>query len=458
MAEPSPPPESWRSAHVLPLLGFGTAISLLGDSTLYTVLPRPEIAAEAGVTLAMVGLLLGVNRLVRLAFNGVAGVLYDRLPRRTLLITALAVGALATLLFAFGRGLPALLLSRVLWGAAWSGIWVGGNALVLDLAGEGQRGRLTGQHQMWFFLGGGMTALAGGAMTDLLGFRAGLAVSGGITLLAALLWLRYLPEGQPVMRAETHTGRGAAAPSGGNACRTRAFRRFAASRSQPAKASSPEQGTAIFSVQNQVLPAFPWRVALATALPIFTVRLVFAGVMVSTAILWLGDLVGASLRAGAWALPIATLTGLFGLGRSLVSLAGAPVAGRLSDRMRRRWPVLAAALAVAALGAWLMGRSGLLVALMGAFLAWIAAGATQGLVPAIVGDRVPAAQRGRALSVIYTLGDLGSALGPPLALGLASSQSISLIYRLCAGLLGLTAGFAAWQAFRERRFLRCITS
>lgn len=58
---------------VLALLGLGTAISLLGDSTLYIVLPRPQIAAEAGITLAAVGLLLGTNRLVRLAFNGLTG-------------------------------------------------------------------------------------------------------------------------------------------------------------------------------------------------------------------------------------------------------------------------------------------------------------------------------------------------------------------------------------------------
>lgn len=425
MAEPAQPPRLQRLPHVLPLLGCGTAISLLGDSTLYTVLPRPEIAAEAGVTLAMVGLLLGVNRLVRLAFNSVAGVLYDRLPRRALLIVALTVGALSTLLFAFGRDFPALLLSRVLWGAAWSGIWVGGNALVLDLAGAGERGRLTGQHQMWFFLGGGMTALAGGAMTDLLGFRPGLAVSGGVTLLAALLWLRYLPEVQPLVRAETHTGRGNVAQSAGLCERGR--------------------------TQSSGLRYFPWRVALAAALPIFSVRLVFAGVMVSTAILWLGDLFGASLRGSAWTLPIATLTGLFGLSRALVSLAGAPLAGWLSDRLSRRWPVLAAALAVAALGAWLMGRAGPLVALAGAFLAWLAAGATQGLAPAIVGDRVPAVQRGRALSVIYTLGDLGSAIGPPLALGLVGAPGVPIatLYRLCAALLALTAGFAAWQAVRN---------
>ena len=70
---------------ILNLLGIGTAISLLGDATLYTVLPHPDIAAQLGITLSSVGLLLGANRATRLVLNGPVGVLYDRLPRRGLL-------------------------------------------------------------------------------------------------------------------------------------------------------------------------------------------------------------------------------------------------------------------------------------------------------------------------------------------------------------------------------------
>jgi len=47
------------------------------------------------------------------------------------------------------------------------------------------------------------------------------------------------------------------------------------------------------------------------------------------------------------------------------------------------------------------------------------------------------------------MGDLGSALGPPLALMLVGYLSIGVLYRLCAGLLALTAGYAAWQATHE---------
>ena len=65
---------------VLVPVGIGLTFSLFGDATLYTVLPDAGIAAQAGVSLGMVGVLLGLNRLARVVFNGPAGILYDRCP------------------------------------------------------------------------------------------------------------------------------------------------------------------------------------------------------------------------------------------------------------------------------------------------------------------------------------------------------------------------------------------
>jgi hypothetical protein len=76
---------------VLVPFGIGLALSLLGDQTLYTVLPNPNIPAQAGVSVAMVGVLLGLNRLTRIITNGPAGMLYDRLPRRGLMIAAVVI-------------------------------------------------------------------------------------------------------------------------------------------------------------------------------------------------------------------------------------------------------------------------------------------------------------------------------------------------------------------------------
>jgi hypothetical protein len=55
------------------------------------------------------------------------------------------------------------------------------------------------------------------------------------------------------------------------------------------------------------------------------------------------------------------------------------------------------------------------------------------------------------LSVAYTLGDLGSAVGPPFALALVAWLPIGTIYHLSAVLLAATGAFALWQSRLERQ-------
>lgn len=101
-------------AKVLFPLGLGTALSLMGDATLYTVLPTHT--AEAGIALGGVGIILGVNRVVRVFLNGPAGLAYDHWPRRRLFVPALFIGALSTAVYATTRGFWPLLVGRLLWG------------------------------------------------------------------------------------------------------------------------------------------------------------------------------------------------------------------------------------------------------------------------------------------------------------------------------------------------------
>jgi len=103
----------------------------MGDATLYTVLPTH--AADAGIVLVQVGILLSANRVVRLFLNGPMGLAYDRSRHRRLFISALFVGALSTVLYAATYGFWPLLVGRLLWGLAWSGIWVGGTTILLDV-------------------------------------------------------------------------------------------------------------------------------------------------------------------------------------------------------------------------------------------------------------------------------------------------------------------------------------
>lgn len=395
---------------ILPL-GIGTAFSLLGDSTLYTVLPRPQIAHQAGVTLAMVGILLGVNRVVRLIANPLAGVLYDRYPRRKLLLFSLALGVLSTVIYALGSGFGILLSGRLLWGIAWSGIWVGGNTMMLDISSDENRGRLSGQYQMWFFFGVGVSALLGGVFTDIFGYRGGLGISATLMLCALLLWWIGLEE------------------------------------------TDPHRHPAVGDVLSTPPSPFPWGKAMISSIPLFAARFSFAGVLASTAILWLESFLGDGLTWGSLFVPVATLTGAFVALRMIASFLGAPAAGLISDRIGHRWRLMVVVLALGALGMWLMGGPSLPVGVIAAFIAASAGGAIQSLSPAVAGDESPPDQRARMLSAIYTFGDIGSSLGPPIALALIATMDVGVLYRICAGLFLIAAVVAMLRSVKEKRGL-----
>ena len=405
--DPSPTP-----GRVLLPLGLGTAISLLGDSTLYTVLPQASIAASVGVTLTMVGILLGINRLVRLLSNPIAGSLYDRLPTRRLMIASLFIGFISTTILAIGRGFEIYLLARVLWGIAWSGIWIGGNAIVLDIANDENRGRLSGQYQMWFFAGIGASAFLGGLFTDSFGFYLGLLISAGLTGIALLMWIIYLPE------------------------------------TKPHRVNTPR-----LSKPNSSHP-FPWNIAMLASIPVFVVRIVMAGVLASTTILWLGSLVGDGIALKSSFIPLATFSGAFVAVRTLIGMFSAPFSGRLSDRLNRRWLVIAILLAVGSFGLWLMSSVVIIAAVLGAFLASIPGGGIQVLAPVIAGDKVRPEVEGRVISVIYTVGDIGSALGPPLALWIVAVADLTSLYLGCSVLFALTALITLGLEFHDAASLR----
>jgi MFS family permease len=325
------------------------------------------------------------------------------------MLGAMAVGVLANLCFALAHGPWLFLAGRVLWGAAWSGIWVGTHTAILDIAPPEQRGRLNGAYQAWFFGGAAATALIGGILVDSLGFRLTLWLSAGSVGAAWLVWWRLLPETRP---------------------------------KGPRTAGGP--------VVISALADAPWRASLPAAVPYFAARFTLPGVLASTTILWLGKLLQGS-PAGGWngLLPLASLTGAFAALRTLTSLVGAPAAGRLSDWLGRRWGVISVTMGAGAVGLWMMGGTHLVWAVVGALLVAVCGGAAHALAPSLVGDRVTPVQRSRGLGVVFSVGDLGSALGPPFALGALAWISLSDVYLACAVLLLAVAMFTAWMNYQD---------
>ena len=387
-------PNPWR---VLLPAGIGTCLSLLGDASLYTVLPTHTVVA--GVSVASVGILLSANRFIRLVLNGPAGMAYDRWPRRPLFVSALFIGACSTAIYGLTHGFWPLLLGRLLWGLAWAGIWVGGNTIVLDIADDENRGRWIGIYQLSFFLGASGGAMLGGVLTDTLGFHQTMIIGAALTLMGAVIALIFLPE----TRSSTQHPADAATIS------------------QRPIASNPSEKSELFSI---------------TAL-FSTNRLVIAGILLSTLSIFMHDQLGEQVQIAGHSFGVATLTGL-GLGLStLIAMVSAPLIGGFSDRVGNRWRVAAGGLVPGIIGFGLMALGLPMTILFGIPLIATTSGSNQGLSTVLTGDLSNGQSQSRRLGVLFTFGDFASAIGPPLAYALIPLTGINTLYLSSAGLFAI---------------------
>jgi MFS family permease len=88
-----------------------------GDAAIYVVLPL--YAAAFGCDALMVGVLLSVNRVVRILGYGWVGPLARAYGSNVLTAASCAAGALSTLAYGTISGFVLLFIARMLWGAAW---------------------------------------------------------------------------------------------------------------------------------------------------------------------------------------------------------------------------------------------------------------------------------------------------------------------------------------------------
>jgi MFS family permease len=189
------------------------------------------------------------------------------------------------------------------------------------------------------------------------------------------------------------------------------------------------------------------------ASPVFAIRFVFAGVVASTTILWVREWLP-SLPSG-WdsLLPLATLSGGMVATRTISSLLGAKLTGLAADRLAWRWRLIAGVLLLGAVGMWIMADDQWVPAVLGAQLGAVAGSGVQTVVPALVGDRYQRQDSGRILGMVYTLGDLASALGPPTAVALMVSVTLPGTYRMSAIMLAFFALLAISEGLAKRRSL-----
>ncbi|MBN6189155.1 MFS transporter [Aneurinibacillus sp. BA2021] len=179
------------------VLALITALCLLGDSMLYIVLPI--YWREAGLSsLWEVGLLLSINRLVRLPLNPLVGWLYNKVSLRTGLLLAVGMGSMTTLGYGFAHGLIAWIMLRALWGAAWSLLRIGGLSAVAQCADDTNRGEMMGLYNGLYRLGSLAGMLAGGILVAFMQLKGVSLLFGCLSLLGVPVLLRSFTEAAAV--------------------------------------------------------------------------------------------------------------------------------------------------------------------------------------------------------------------------------------------------------------------
>jgi multidrug resistance protein len=177
-------------AAAVALVTFATFTDIIAYSIAVPVLP--DLSRKLGASATTIGLLFASFGATVLAASVPMGAVSDRLGRRGPMVAGLIALAAASVVFALADALSLLFVARLIQGAADAVTWVVGFALLADLYGPAERGRVMGLVMsgttFGFMIGptlGGWLYETGGMRVPFLGVAL-LAMAGAV----GFLWLR----------------------------------------------------------------------------------------------------------------------------------------------------------------------------------------------------------------------------------------------------------------------------
>jgi multidrug resistance protein len=188
------------------LVFLATFTDILAYSVAVPVLP--DLSVRLGASPTVVGLLFGSFGVTLLLTSIPMGAMSDRIGRRVPMLAGLTALCASSVLFAMSDRLLWLFVARLIQGAADAITWVVGLAMIADMYGPDERGRVSG------------VVMSGAAIAFMLGPSIGgwLYELGGIRLpflivaaLAAIVLLGFASIRLPVARRDTEGGSVAAA-------------------------------------------------------------------------------------------------------------------------------------------------------------------------------------------------------------------------------------------------------
>lgn len=170
------------------LIGFGLIIPLL-----------PIYAQRFGVAPVWIGVLFGAFSAAQLLGGPYLGGLSDRIGRRPVLVWTLFLNAISFVMMAYATNIYLLFLARLVSGFAAANISVA-RAYIVDVAEENERARAFGAvgaaYGLGFVVGPALAALLAP-----LGLAAPIWACFGLSMVAFLLALKWLPETQCLIPA-----------------------------------------------------------------------------------------------------------------------------------------------------------------------------------------------------------------------------------------------------------------
>ncbi len=186
-------PLLWSWPPVALTLLFASTLTVMSGATISPALPKiAEAFADHPNAAFMVKLVLTVPALFIVIGGPIAGWIVDTMGRRKLLLSALALYALAGTAGAFATSLETLIVSRAFLGLAVAGIMTCSTTLLIDLFEGPARMRLMGLQAAFASGGGVVFILMGGALSEL-GWQAPFFIYLASLIILALA-VPYLPE------------------------------------------------------------------------------------------------------------------------------------------------------------------------------------------------------------------------------------------------------------------------
>jgi len=394
------------------IIALITAVCLLGDSALYAILPSKLDAFAVSPTAA--GLILGVNRYIRLVSNTTAGWAFDRMGFHGPFLFAIALAAVTTFSYGFLTGFWPLFLAHGAWGISWSILRLGGYLAVIEAGSSANIGRLMGLLYGGARGGSLVAVLLGGFLADSIGGRETFLVFGGLTLFAFTL----VPFGQV-----PHT----------------------LGRRKDLAAGSVEN----LSVEPSHM-AGPPSLIMVVNIQIFVFGLVISGLMVATAGYLLRTIASDGTTIMGLTIGVGLLSGLLLGVRWTGDLGLSVIFGHVSDRIGRTKIILASIAIVTTALALIAVERSLIVVFPAVSILFIAGTALVVALNASIGGLAPVERRASVLSRYATWQDMGSGTGPFVGLLMATNVGFGWTYAggatvmAAAGLLYALAVSRKW--------------